>query len=65
MRIKGQQQRWSFFDQTDARMLMSVNTTCVPFGLFEPAFECQVVLGQVGGVATDEEATFKTGHHTP
>jgi hypothetical protein len=63
VRIKGQQQRRAFLDKADPGVLVTVNAALVAFGRSEPAFEVEVVLWQVPGVAPDEQPWRKARHH--
>ena len=60
--IEGQQQRGPFLDQTDPGVLVTVDAALVPFGLFEPAFQVEVVLRQFRVFAPHKQAGGKAGH---
>jgi hypothetical protein len=50
-------------DDTNARVPATVDTPCVSFGQAEPAFQIEIVLGEIGCITTDEKTRFETGHH--
>ena len=53
VRVKCQQQRRALLDDADSGMTMTVNPALVPFGLFKPALQIEIVLGEFPwGVAT-------------
>ena len=46
VRVKCQQQRRALLDDADSGMTMTVNPALVPFGLFKPALQIEIVLGE-------------------
>jgi len=44
VRVECQQQRRAFLDDTNSGMTMTVNPTLMPFGLFKPALQIEIVL---------------------
>ena len=47
VRVESHQQRGAFLDEPYPGVPVAVHAACVPFRLAEPAFEVEVVLGQV------------------
>ena len=44
-------------------MLAAVDTALVPFGLFKPALQVEVVFGQVGLLTANKQPGCKARHH--
>ncbi len=63
VRIEGQQQRGAFLDEPYPGVPVAVHAAFVPFGLAEPAFQVEVVLGQVGLLTSNKQSGCKAGHH--
>jgi hypothetical protein len=62
MRVERQGQSGPFLDEPDTGMAMAVDAALVAFGKAEPAFQAQVVLGQLR-ISADKQTGLKTGHH--
>ena len=63
MRVEGQQQRGAFLDKPYPGVSVAVHAAFVPFGLAEPAFQVEGVLGQVCLLTPNKQPGCKTGHH--
>jgi hypothetical protein len=63
MGVQSQQERWSFLDNSDPRMFVSMDAALVSFRLAEPPLQFQIVVGPIRPVPSDEQARLKTGHH--
>ena len=50
-------------DEPDPGVSVAVHAAFVPFGLAEPAFQVEVVLGQVCLLTPNKQPGCKTGHH--
>jgi len=62
VRVEGQQQRGAFLDNADPSVPVAMNAALVPFGLAEPAFQVEVVLGQVCVLTSNKQPRRKAGH---
>ena len=62
MGIQGRQQRGAFQHDSYASMASPVNAALMALGLSEPAFQVQIVSGQVRVVGADEQPRGETGH---
>ena len=62
MRVERQGQSRPFLDQSNAGMAVPVDAALVPLGQTEPAFQAQVVLGQLR-IGSDKQTGLETGHH--
>lgn len=62
VRVEGQQQRGAFLDNADPSVPVAVHAALVPFGLAEPAFQVEGVLGQVGVLTSNKQPRRKAGH---
>jgi len=63
VRVEGQQQRGAFLDESYSGVPVAVHAAFVPFGLAEPAFQVEVVLGQVCLLTSNKQPGCKAGHH--
>ena len=63
VRIEGQQQRGAFLNEPYSSVPVAVHAAFVPFGLAEPAFQVEVVLGQVCLLTPNKQPGGKAGHH--
>jgi hypothetical protein len=63
MGVQGQHERWSFLDDSDPRMFVSVDAALVSFRLAKPPLQLQIVMGPIRPVSSHEQARLKTGHH--
>jgi hypothetical protein len=63
VRVEGQQQRGAFLDEAYPGVPVAVHAALVPFGLAEPAFQVEVVLGHVRVLTPDKQAGRKARHH--
>ena|GEM_PF-6703860 len=64
MGIESQHQRGAFLDQTDASVLVAMNTALMPFGLFEPALQVEIVRRPLRLFAPDKQPGRKARHDT-
>jgi len=62
VRVEGQQQCGAFLNDADPGMLATVDTALMPFGLFKPALQLEVVLRHVRLFPANKEPRGKTGH---
>ena len=62
MGIQGRHQRGAFQHDADAGVTTPVNAALMALGLSEPAFQVQIVAGQVRVVGADEQPRRETGH---
>jgi len=60
--VQGGQQRGAFQHDAYASVASPVNATFMALGLSEPAFQVQIVAGQVQVVGADEQPRGETGH---
>jgi hypothetical protein len=63
VRIEGQQQRGAFLHEPYSGVPVAVHAAFVPFGVAEPAFQVEVVLGQVCLLTPNKQPGGKAGHH--
>jgi hypothetical protein len=63
VRVEGRRERRPFLDDPHPGVRVAVDATLVPLGIPEPAFEIEVVGGELGIVRTDEEARCEALHH--
>ena len=63
VRVEGQQQRGAFLDESDPGVPVAVPAAFVPFGLAEPAFQVEGVLGRVGLLTPNQQPGGTAGHH--
>jgi hypothetical protein len=61
--IEGRDERRSLLDNSDAGMGVSMDAALVPFGISEPAFEVEVVVGDLRIVRAGEESRCEAFHH--
>jgi len=64
MGIQGRHQRRTFQNDTHAGVTTPVNAALMALGLSEPAFQVQIVAGQVRVVGADEQPRRETGHRS-
>jgi hypothetical protein len=64
VRVECQQQRRALLDDADSGMTMTVNPALVPFGLFKPALQIEIVLGEFRLFLSYEQPRRKTRHDT-
>ena len=62
VRVKCQQQRRALLDDADSGMTMTVNPALMPFGLFKPALQIEIVLGEFRLFLPYELPRRKTRH---
>jgi hypothetical protein len=62
VRVKCQQQRRALLDDADSGMTMTVNPALVPFGLFKPALQIEIVLGEFPLLLSHEQPLRKARH---
>ena len=62
MRVERQGQGGPFLDETNTGMAVPVDAALVPLGQTEPAFQAQIVLGQLR-IGSDKQTGLETGHH--
>ena len=60
--IQGRDQRRAFLHDAYAGVTAPVNAAFVALGLSEPAFQIQIIAGQVQVVRADEQPRRETGH---
>jgi hypothetical protein len=65
MRIERCQQCGAFVDEADPRVAVAMHAALVAFGVSKPAFEVEVVLGEVRVVTSHKQAWLKTRQHPP
>lgn len=63
VRVEGQQQCGTFLDEPYPGVPVAVHTAFVPFGQAEPAFQVEVVLGQVCLLTPNKQPGCKARHH--
>jgi len=62
VRVECQQQRRAFLDDADSGMTMTVNPALVPFGLFKPALQIEIVLGEFRRLMSHKQPRHKARH---
>ena len=63
VRVEGQEQCGAVLNDADPGMLAAVDTALVPFGLFKPALQVEVVLGQGCLLTANKQPGCKARHH--
>ena len=63
MRIERRQQCGAFVDEANPRVAVAMNAALVAFGVSKPAFEVEVVLGEIRVVTSHKQAWLKTRQH--
>ena len=63
MRIERRQQCRAFVDEAHPRVAVAMNAALVAFGVSKPAFEVEVVLGEVRVATSHKQAWLKTCQH--
>ena len=61
--VEGRDERRALLDNPDAGMGVTMDTALVAFGVSEPAFEVEVVVGDLGIVGAGEESRREAFHH--
>jgi len=63
VRVESHQQRGAFLDEPYPGVPVAVYAAFVPFGLAKPAFQVEVVLGQVCLLTPNKQPRCKARHH--
>jgi hypothetical protein len=62
VRVECQQQRRAFLDDADSGMTVTVNPALMPFGLFKPALQIEVVLWEFRLLLSHKQPRRKARH---
>ncbi len=62
MRVECQQQRRAFLNDADSGMTVTVNSALMPFGLFKPALQIEIVLGEFRLLMSHKQPRHKARH---
>jgi len=65
VRVEGQEQCGAFLNDADPGVLAAVDTALVPFGLFKPALQIEVVLRHVRLFPANKQPWSKVAHDMP
>jgi hypothetical protein len=65
MRIERRQQCGAFVDEANPSVAVAMHAALVAFGVSKPAFEVEVVLGEIRVVTSHKQAWLKTRQHPP
>ena len=65
VRVEGQEPCGAFLNDADPGMLAAVDTALVPFGLFKPALQLEVVLRHVRLFPANKQPRSKAAHDMP